>query len=192
VISLGRSRRYLVEPSHWPRRCGSLVISVSLWVFLCMRRMGSHGPWTQRASSMSCSLQRGPLSTAGLGSAQQLRERSAGPVRMDCLPLLGAFRAHWNMPFMGEIRGSVSQPVLCRKEQQSRIHTLAHTHGRPNGPSDIQREQLFLLRVALKPTTRVLYCLHILVAASGEPSVFQRTAPGGRLLPNTKAVLPCD
>jgi hypothetical protein len=136
-----------------------------------MRRMGSHGPWTQRAGSTSCP---GPSSSAwpiehhGIGIfATIARARSTGP-------LLGAFRAHWDMPFPGEIRGSVNA-VLCRKEQQSRIHMLAHAHGRPNGSSDIQREQSFLSRIALKPTSRVLcpsgcsHDLHALVAASREP-----------------------
>jgi hypothetical protein len=121
-------------------------------------------------------LQRGPLSTTGLGSSQQLRERVRqvlfGWALFRCWVHFGPTGT--DVPFLGEIRGSVNA-VLCRKEQQSRIHMLAHAHGRPNGSSDIQREQSFLSRIALKPTSRVLcpsgcsHDLHALVAASREP-----------------------
>jgi hypothetical protein len=116
---------------------------------------------------------------------------------MDSLPLLGAFRAHWDMPFLVEIRGSVKACCAARSSR-SRIHMLAHAHGRPNGSSDIQRKQSFLSRIALKPTTRVLcsprypysHYLDALVAASREPSVLQHAVSGGRLLRvrSTKAV----
>jgi hypothetical protein len=145
-------------------------------------------------------LQRSPLSTAGLGSSQQLRERWTALDRSYSDGLssaVGCISGPLGHAFSGRDQ-RLSQGVLCRKEQQSRIHMLAHAHGRPNGSSDIQRKQSFLSRIALKPTTRVLcsprypysHYLDALAAASREPSVLQHAVSGGRLLRvrSTKAV----